>query len=146
MNGKGFTAIFDAAMVMVLLGIAVNIIAIASEPGTERDIQEPGDVLERVFYSRIDCKDIGMDESLGRMPMNRLAYVSLSSGDGLFLGYMEDVLSAVYPWPESYGLDVSWSSGEESIGVGGGEPWRTSEKVFESGYADDLRITLRVYA
>ena len=146
MNGKGFTAIFDAAMVMVLLGIAVNIIAVASEPETERDIQEPGDVLERVFYSRIDCSDIGMEESFGRMPMNRLAYVSLSSGDGFFIRYIEDVLSEIYPWPGSYGLDVSWSSGEESIGIADGEPWRTSEKVFESGYADDLRITLRVYA
>ena len=144
MNRRGFTALFDASMVMILLGIAVSIIAVTVSSEQDYEIQEPGDVLEKVFYARLDTSYIGM-EPQDRMAMNRMAYVSLTSHDGRFMDYMQDVLSAVYPWEGSYGMDVSWSGGSESIGISGGEPWRTSEKTFESGYADDMHITLRIY-
>ncbi len=147
MNRKGFTAVFDAAMFIVLISIAANLIAVTlAHSDEEVEIQEPSDVLERVFSARVDCADIGMDDPQGRMSMNRLAYVSLSAGDGHFLEYLDVLLSSLYPWPDSFGVEIEWSGRSESLGVTGGEPWRTAEKVFETGYSDDLHVTLRVYA
>ena len=146
MNRKGFTAAFDAAMFIVLIGIAANIIAVClAHPDDGVDLQEPSDVLERVFSAKLDCEDIGMDEPRGRMSMNRMAYVSLSAGDGCFTSYLESILSQTYPWPGSYGVDISWSKGYEKLGIEADGPWRVVEKDFQSGYADDLHIVLRIY-
>ena len=146
MNRKGFTAVFDAAMFIVLIGIAANIMAASlALSHDEVEVQEPSDVLERIFSARLYCSDIGMEEPEGRMSMNRMAYVSLSASDGHFLEYADSVLRDLYPWPGSYGMDISWSGGSESIGRTDEGAWRTAEKVFESGYADDLKVELRIY-
>ena len=146
MNHKGFTAAFDAAMFIVLIGIAANII-VASLAHSDDDVelQEPSVVLERVFSAKLDCADIGMEEPQGRMNMNRMAYVSLSAGDGCFTSYLESILTETYPWPGSYGVDIRWSKGNEKIGAEGNDPWRVAVKDFQSGYADDLHIVLKIY-
>ena len=146
MNRRGITALFDAAMFIVLIGIAANIIALTESPQEEKpDVQDPAEVLERVLQARLDPDDIGVDAVSYRMPMNRLAYASLLAGDGCFMDYLEGVLREIYPWTGAYHLTVSCQGITEERGSGGPDVWKSSDKTFQTGYGTEIGMRLEIY-
>ncbi len=51
----------------------------------EADLTEPSEIMDTVFAGRQRYSDLGITDSPGgTAPMNRIAYVSLSNGDGCF--------------------------------------------------------------
>ena len=146
MNRRGITAMFDALMFIVLIGVAANIIAAASiHAEGSPEVQDPSDVLDSMFTARLDPGDLGIVTVDMRMPLSRLAYVSFLSDDGRFMAYADAILRDIYPWPGAYLLVVSWSGGTESAGKASDDVWMSAERTYPTGYGEDLTVRLTLY-
>ena len=146
MNRRGITAMFDALMFIVLIGVAANIVAATSIHADDAPgVQDPSDVLDAMFSARLDPQDLGIDAVEMRTSATLLAYVSLLSDDGCFMQYAGSILNGAYPWDGAYRFEISWSGGTERIGSESDRPWMTAERTYPTGYGEDLVVKLTLY-
>ncbi len=147
MNRRGMTAIADAVFCVILIGISANILMISqAEPPDDGDVQDPGQVLDRLFSGKMEYSDIGVEvEYEGTVGMNRIAYVSLCKEDGRFMEYASGILGEVYPWEGSYRLIVGWDGETAAAGCDGDEPWKSASRTYFTGLSGELAVTLEVF-
>ena len=131
----------------MIIAIAANFLVVTGIDGeTDPEIQEPSSVIERVFASRMEYQDVGVDiEIRGNTPMYRIAYVSMCLHDGKFAEYLSEVLDAVYPWADSYYFELECSKGNETGGIKSENCWKSFTKTYETGYGDPISVTLELY-
>lgn len=110
------------------------------------DLAEPSEIMDTIFAGRQRYTDLGITDSPGGVaPMNRIAYVSLSNGDGCFADLVQNALAHVYPWEGSYYVSISCSAGSDARGTLSDDPWRTFSGTYQSGYGDDITVTVHLY-
>lgn len=147
MNRRGISALTDAVVFIAIIAVAANILLSVPgyvDPGSE--VQDPSEVLERVMASKMDYSDIGMViDAEWKVPVSRLAYISICKGDGAFKDYLSGVLGSVYPWDSSFHFTVTCSKGTEEAGIVSGICWKEVTRTYESGYSDPITVVLRVY-
>ena len=51
----------------------------------------------------------------------------------------------MYPWQDSYYLEIGCKAGSDTRGTYFDDPWRTFTGTYQSGYGDDISITVHVY-
>jgi len=141
------TAIVDAVFCIMLIGIAANVLVLTGGGGGNGDeVQEPGQVIERIFSGSMEYSDIGTEvEYEGTVGMNRIAYISLCKDDGRFMAYACGIVSEIYPWLDSYRLTISWSDGTETGGSGDGDAWMSAERTYYNGFSGYISVTLEVF-
>ena len=146
-NRRGFTALVDAVFFIALISVASTIIVQTVTPAeSEPDVQNPADVLETVFDAKIRYTDIGIDlDTSEKASMPRVAYVSMVLEDGCFENYLREILDSLYPWNTSYHVTLDTSRNSMEWGESGTEPWLSSVKTFQTGFNDELKVTLTVY-
>ena len=89
MNRRGLSGIADAMIFLALLTAAAGMIAACVHHDEKADVAEPSEVVDTLMSGRQSYRDLGITESPGGIaPMNRIAYVSLSNGDGCFADMM----------------------------------------------------------
>ena len=132
---------------MILIGISANILMISqAEPPDDGDVQDPGQVLDRLFSGKMEYSDVGVEvEYGGIVGMNRIAYVSLCKDDGKFMGYASGILDEIYPWQDSYRLTVECTGDSETSGGGGDGPWKSASRTYFNGVSGEISVTLEIF-
>lgn len=147
MNSRGITAIVDASVFILLIGIAAAFVGITlGDPGEESTVQDPAVLLDRLMSAKVSAEDIGMEPGFEKsVPMYRLAYDSLRLEDGCFAAYLERILEEVYPWDGAFGCTMECGGHSVSIGKAGIDAWMGCTKTYQTGRSTDLNIVLYVY-
>ena len=140
---KGMTAMIDAMIFIVVMGLAVAALCYYYEDNSNEN--DASDIVDRLFHSKITIDDI-MDENDSKiMPLSDLVAASMVIGDGAAASYLEKVMDCLMNRPDSYLMHIVYRGIETNIGTGDGIPVSSTSRDIIVLYGDALHIELHLY-
>ncbi|MCL2032597.1 MAG: hypothetical protein FWG96_04960 [Methanomassiliicoccaceae archaeon] len=142
-NKKGMTAMVDAMIFVVVMGLAVS--AIFAFSGGEPAPDDASAVCDGIFTAKLRTNDILETEETGLVSVTDMAAFYILTGEGTIIRYIESVLGSLLRKPDSYRLDISYQGSTVSIGNGAGDAVSSSHKEYVVTYGGSITADLRIY-
>ena len=140
---KGMTAMVDAMIFIVIMGLAVS--AIFAFGGEEPAANNASSISDSIFSAKLrTCDFIDTDDS-GLVPMPDIAAFYILTGEGEAGDYIQSILDSLMQRPHSYSLEIGYKGSIISIGDGAGDPVSGSVKEYTVTYGGTIRTDLRIY-
>jgi len=142
-NRKGLTAMVDAMIFIVVMGLAVS--AMFAFSGGDHSESDASSVIDGIFSAKLRACDITDtdDSRLISMP-DMIAFCLLTNDKGV-MEYLESVLDILMQRPGSYRLDIVYLDKTASAGSGRGDPVSGSVKEFTVTYGGTVKADLKIY-
>jgi hypothetical protein len=142
-NKKGMTAMIDAMIFIVIIGIAVS--AIFALTGDEPAANDASSISDSIFSAKLrTCDLVETDDSrLVSMPDMMAFYILTGEGDAA--NYIESILDSLMQRPHSYSLSICYSGNTIVIGDGLGDAVSSSVKEFTVTYGGTVTANLSLY-
>jgi len=142
-NKKGMTAMIDAMIFIVVMGLAVAALCyIQSDNDNENDAS---DIVDRLFHSKMRIDDIMEEDDSKVMPLSDLVAASMIIGDGAAASYLRETMDCLMNRPGSYSMHIVYKGIETNIGSGEGVPVSSTSRDIIVLYGDTLHIELHLY-
>jgi hypothetical protein len=140
---KGMTAMIDAMIFIVVMGLAVATLCyIQNDNDYENDAS---DIIDRLFHSKMRIDDVMNEDDSKIMPLSDLVAASVIIGDGAAASYLEETMDCLMNRPDSYSMRIVYKGIETSIGSGEGIPTSSTSRDIIVLYGDALHIELDLY-
>jgi len=142
-NKKGLTAMVDAMIFIVIMGLAVS--AMFAFNSNDSAANDASVISDSIFSAKLrTCDLVDMNESrIVGMP-DMVAFYILT-GEGKVAEYIESILDSLTQRPGSYCLDLTYHGSTVTIGSEKGDPVSGSVKEFTVTYGGTVRADLRLY-
>jgi hypothetical protein len=140
---KGITAMVDAMIFIVILGIAI--IALLHFQGTNDTNGEASEVIEELFSIKLHSKDVMNDGDSKVLSLTDLIAASFIMDNDSVISYISEVMDRFTGRPGSYHISISYGDHARTIGDGSGIPISTASKDAVALYGDVLHMTLELY-
>ena len=142
-NKRGMTAMMDAMIFIVVMGMAVA--AVFAFSGGESATNDASTITDSLFSAKLrTCDLIDTDETvLVSIPDMIAFYVLTNEGD--VMDYLADILDSLMQRPDSYLLMIDYGGRTVSVGSGKGGPISGSVKEFTVTYGGMITTDLRIY-
>ncbi|MCL2317565.1 MAG: hypothetical protein FWC44_04515 [Methanomassiliicoccaceae archaeon] len=142
-NNKGLTAMVDAMIFIVVLGLAVT--AMFAFTVDDPAPNSASSISENIFTAKLKTCDLIETEESGLVSIPDMAAVYILTGEGTVMEYIQNVLDSVTQRSNSYRLDITYQDQTVSIGTGKGDPVCGSVKEYTVTYGGSIRTDLRIY-
>ena len=140
---KGITAMVDAMIFIVVLGIAI--IALLHFQGTNDTNGEASEVIEELFSIKLHSEDAVSDGDSKVLSLTDLIAASFIMDDDGVMSYISEVMDRLTERPGSYHISISYGDHTCTIGYGSGISVSTASKDAVALYGDTLHMTLELY-
>jgi len=142
-NRKGLTAMVDAMIFIVIMGLAVS--AMFAFGGGEPAANDASSISNNIFSAKLRICDFVETDDSRLVSVPDVVAFYIMTGEGRAADYIESVLDSLMKRPDSYRLDVEYQGSTISIGSGKGDPVSGSVKDFTVTYGGAIRADLRIY-
>ena len=140
---KGLTAMVDAMIFIVVIGLAVTAMFTLSSDGPAPN--SASSITESIFSAKLKTCDLIETEESGLVSIPDLVAVYILTGEGNVMEYITDILDSITQRTNSYRLDITYQDLTVSIGKGKGDPVSGSVKEFTVTYGGSIRTDMRIY-
>jgi len=140
---KGITAMVDAMIFIVIMGLAVS--AMFAFSGGEPVVNDASSVSDSIFSSKLRTCDFIDTEESGLVSMPDMAAFYILTGEGKAADYIESVLDSLLQRPNSYRLDIEYQGCRITIGGGDGDAVSGAVKEYTVTYGGSIRTELRIF-
>jgi len=142
-GNKGLTAMVDAMIFIVVIGLAVGaMFALSSDDPAPNSASS---ITENIFSSKLRACDLFDTEESGLVSIPDMVAVYILTGEGNVMEYIQEILDSVTQRTDSYRLDVTYQDQTVSIGSGKGDPVSGSVKEYTVTYGGTIKTNLRIY-
>ncbi len=140
MNRRGFTAMMDAVLFIVIMSLTVSAMTQMHETVPEQDdsVREACDTL---MFSRITPSDAGYRGEDRVMFFSDLWALSLLGGDGLVTAKAEGYFSDVFPF-DDVGFRVEYRGIEEAVNMPEKGWTQSVERTYQIEFGGELSLTI----
>ncbi|MCL1978879.1 MAG: hypothetical protein FWG60_01800 [Methanomassiliicoccaceae archaeon] len=142
-NRRGITAMVDAMIFIIILGIAVS--AMFSLSGGDLKENDASSISDIVFSSKLRACDLIDTEESGLISMPDIIAFRILTGEGCATEYIEGILDSLMKRPGSFSLDIDYQGNTIKIGSGKGDAISGSVKEYTVTYGGSVRADLRFY-
>jgi hypothetical protein len=143
-NRKGLTAMVDAMIFMVIMGILV--VAMFSISNDEEYVMnEASEVSDQLFSAKLRISDIMDEEDSLIVPLTDLLAASIIIKENSVSEYVRSVLDSLTERPGAYRLNLSYRDTTMTIGTGDGVPISGCERNLTVTYGGTLLTELLLY-
>lgn len=142
-NKRGLTAMVDAMIFIVVMGLAVA--AIFAFSGDDHTPNDASSITDNIFSAKLKACDLVDTEESGLISIPDMVAFHIIISNGMVIDYIESILDSVMQRPDSYRLDVSYHGETISIGSGRGDPVSSSAKEFTVTYGGVIETYLSLY-
>ncbi|MCL2295551.1 MAG: hypothetical protein FWC29_00500 [Methanomassiliicoccaceae archaeon] len=142
-NKKGMTAMVDAMIFIVVLGIAVS--ALFAYSGEEPVSTDATSVSESIFSAKLHICDLTEIDDSGLISMPDAVAFSILTGDKKAIEYIKSILDSLTHRPKAYCLTIDYRGETVKIGETGGDPVSGSTKEYTVTYGGSITVDLKFY-
>jgi hypothetical protein len=142
-DGKGITAMVDAMIFIVIMGIAVS--ALFAFGGGEPAENDAASVSDKIFSSKLKMCDLIDTDETGLVGIPDMVAFHILTGEGDAVLYIESVLDSLTQRPGSYSLEIEYRGSTVMIGTAKGEAVSGSVREYTVTYGGVIRADLRFY-
>jgi hypothetical protein len=130
-NRKGLTAMVDAMIFIVIIGLAVSAMFALSNNNLEAN--DASAVSDAVFTAKVRMCDMMDTEESRLVSIADMTAYYILTGKGNVMDYIQSILDSLMQRPGSYLLNLSYRDTTVTIGTGHGD--------MVSGYIRDFTVT-----
>jgi hypothetical protein len=142
-NKKGMTAMVDAMIFIVVMGMVVSVMFAFS--GGEPVQDDTSAVSDSIFTSKLKVCDVLETDESGLVSVTDMSAFYILTGEGRIAEYIEDVLDSLFQRPDSYRVEISYLGGTVTVGNGKKDAVSSSHKEYTVTYGGTIEVDLRVY-
>ena len=143
-NKKGLTAMVDAMIFIVVMGLAVS--ALLYLQGSDEETRgESGEIVDNLFSTKIRMDDLIEYGDSSIISLTDMLAASMVIGDDSIKDYLETVMTSLRGIPGSYSMSIEYQGIRLELGTGDGVPISSSTKEFVVLYGDVMRIGLNLF-
>lgn len=142
-NKNGLTAMVDAMIFIVVMGLAVT--AIFAFSGNDHTPNDASSITDCIFSARMRACDLVDTDESGIVGIPDLAAFHIVTGEGTVVDYIKSILDSLMQRPDSYRLEIDYRGETVSIGDGRGDPVSSYAKEFTVTYGGAIRTYLELY-
>jgi len=142
-NRKGLTAMVDAMIFIVVMGLAVS--AMFAFGGDNSSPNDASTVSDNIFSAKLRACDIADTEDARLISVPDVIAFYFLAGDGKVIDYIQSILDSLLKRPNSYRLEISYNNSVVTIGSGTGDPISGSVKEYTVTYGGAIRTDLSFY-
>lgn len=143
---RGITAVVDAMIFIVLMGLAVTVITLADEHPAEQPGQEAAELSDAVFLGGVTAAEFGLDAEGARVyAVADLTAAALRLENDAAEAYLAQLLDAACGRPAAYRLVCSYGDGSLTVGTGGGALRSGFEGEYSLEYGGVLHVLLQLF-
>jgi len=142
-NRKGMTAMVDAMIFIVVMGLAVSAMFIftSNEPAPDDASRIP----DNIFTSKLRSCDVINTEESGLVNVSDMVAFYFLTGEGNIMRYIKSIMDSLMQRPDSYRLDISYKGYSISIGSGYGDVRSSYHKEYNVTYGGVVKADLMIY-
>ncbi|MDR0309722.1 MAG: hypothetical protein LBH88_03070 [Candidatus Methanoplasma sp.] len=142
-NRKGLTAMVDAMIFIVVIGLAVS--AFFAFSGDESAPNDASAISDSIFSAKVRINDTVDTQETGLVSLPDMAAFHIMTGDGSVMDYIESIMESLMQRPDSYSLSIEYSDNTVTIGRDKGDAVSGSVKEYTVTYGGSIRVDLRLY-
>lgn len=142
-NRKGLTAMVDAMIFIVIMGLAVS--AVFAFGGDEPAANDASSISDSIFSAKLKTCDLVETDDSRLIGMPDMVAFCILTGEGRVVSYIECILDSFMQRPGSYRMDIDYNGNTISVGSGDGYPVSGSVKEFAVTYGGTVKAELRLY-
>ena len=140
---KGLTAMVDAMIFIVVMGLAVSAMFVFS--GDHATANDASTVSDNIFSAKLRACDLVDTEDARLISVPDVIAFYFLTGEGNVIDYIESILDSLLKRPDSYRLELGYNDSTVTIGSGRGDPVSGSVKEFTVTYGGTIRVDLSFY-
>ena len=142
-NKKGMTAMVDAMIFIVVMGLAVSAMFMftSNEPVPDDASRVP----DKIFTSKLRSCDVIDTEESGIVNVSDMVAFYFLTGEGKIMQYIKGIMDSLMQRPGSYRLDISYKGSSISIGSGTGDPLSSYHKEYGVTYGGTVKADLMIF-
>jgi hypothetical protein len=142
-NKKGMTAMVDAMIFIVVLGLAVS--AMFAFTGSEPAPDNASRISDNIFTSKLRSCDVINTEESGLVNVSDMVAFYFLTGEGNIMQYIKSIMDSLMQRPGSYRLEITYGKSSISIGSGTGDPISSYHKEYNVTYGGIVKADLMIY-
>jgi hypothetical protein len=143
-NKKGLTAMVDAMIFIVIMGILVAAMFSVSD-NEDYTMNEASEVSDQLFSAKVRISDILEEQDSLVITITDLLAASIVIGDDSAPEYVKAILDSLTERPGAYRLNLSYRDTALTIGTGDGIPVSGCERELTVTYGGVLLTELFLY-
>jgi hypothetical protein len=143
-NTKGLTAMVDAMIFIVIMGILV-VAMFSIQNNEEYVMNEASEVSDQLFSAKMRISDVMDAEDSLIVPLTDLLAASIVTGESSVSEYVVSVLDSLTERPGAYRLNMSYRDVTVTLGTGDGPPISGCERSLTVTYGGTLVTELFLY-
>jgi len=142
-NKKGLTAMVDAMIFIVILGLAAS--AMFAFNGDDPEPNDASSITDSIFSSKLRACDVIDTNDSRLIGMPDIAALCILTEDDNIKDYLGSILDSLLQRPGSYSLSIDYMGESVTIGSGKGEAVSGSVKEFIVTYGGTITVDLNIY-
>lgn len=143
-NKKGMTAMVDAMIFIVIMGIVATVY-FSSGHIDNSEMNESSEITDDIFSTKLKINDLIDTEENGLISIGDLIVSHLYSNNDSITEYLEDILRTLLQRPDSYRLELTYGDLSCTIGNGYGDPLSSCTKEHTVTFGGVLTSSLSIY-
>ncbi|MDR1405031.1 MAG: hypothetical protein LBJ20_05650 [Candidatus Methanoplasma sp.] len=141
-NRKGITAMVDAMMFIVVMGLAVS--ALFAFGGEDIQNEDASSVSDSIFSAKLRIRDFLETDDSKLVSMPDMVAFGILTGDNTVFDYIENIMNSLMQRPYSYCMEIEYNGSSVTIGRLHGDAVSSSAKEFTATYGGSVAVFLSI--